>query len=219
MRRHLTYANVTATIALVFAMSGGALAANHYLIESTKEINPKVLKRLHGAKGATGKTGAKGATGAAGPAGSAGSAGTAGVAGTAGKQGGTGQEGDRGPSNAFSRFNDEEVALGVAAGVKKVLTLSLPPGSYAITATTDVFTAENETVVQCALVADNDNDVKTVGLSGFAFEESVTMQVVHEFEDGGEASIECVDNGASPAGVEHLKITAIQVGEVSNEEG
>jgi hypothetical protein len=28
MRRHLSYANVAATIALVFAMSGGALAAN-----------------------------------------------------------------------------------------------------------------------------------------------------------------------------------------------
>ena len=51
MRRRLSYANVTATLALVFAMSGGALAANHYLITSTKQINPKVLKKL------TGKTG------------------------------------------------------------------------------------------------------------------------------------------------------------------
>jgi hypothetical protein len=44
MRRHLTYANVTATLALVFAMSGGALAAKHYLISSTNQIDPKVLK-------------------------------------------------------------------------------------------------------------------------------------------------------------------------------
>ncbi len=64
MRRRLSYANVTATLALVFAMSGGALAANHYLINSTKQINPKVLKKL---KGSTGKTGAAGATGATGP--------------------------------------------------------------------------------------------------------------------------------------------------------
>jgi hypothetical protein len=28
-RRHLNYANVVATLALVFAMSGGALAASH----------------------------------------------------------------------------------------------------------------------------------------------------------------------------------------------
>ena len=52
MRRRLSYANVTATLALVFAMSGGALAANHYLINSTKQISPKVLKKLTGKPGA-----------------------------------------------------------------------------------------------------------------------------------------------------------------------
>ena len=60
MRRHLNYANVIATLALVFAMSGGALAANHYLINSTKQINPKVLKKLKG--NSQGKTGATGRT-------------------------------------------------------------------------------------------------------------------------------------------------------------
>ena len=51
MRKRLSYANVTATLALVFAMSGGAMAANHYLITSTKQINPKVLKKLNGQDG------------------------------------------------------------------------------------------------------------------------------------------------------------------------
>ena len=51
MRKRLSYANVTATLALVFAMSGGAMAANHYLITSTKQINPKVLKKLNGQAG------------------------------------------------------------------------------------------------------------------------------------------------------------------------
>ena len=68
MRRRLSYANVTATLALVFAMSGGALAANHYLINSTKQINPKVLKKLTGKTGRrTGAAGAAGPTGASGP--------------------------------------------------------------------------------------------------------------------------------------------------------
>ena len=69
----LTYANVVATLALVFAMSGGALAASHYLINSTRQINPKVLKKLKaphghrpGATGATGKDGDRGAAGASG---------------------------------------------------------------------------------------------------------------------------------------------------------
>ncbi len=68
MRRHFSYANVVATLALVFAMSGGALAANHYLINSPKQINPKVLKKLRGPKGKTGAAGPTGATGPAGPA-------------------------------------------------------------------------------------------------------------------------------------------------------
>lgn len=46
LRRNLSYANVTATLALLFAMSGGALAAKHYLVNSTRQLNPKVLRSL-----------------------------------------------------------------------------------------------------------------------------------------------------------------------------
>ena len=78
MRKHLTYANVAATMALVFAMSGGALAAKHYLVNSTSQINPKVLKKLRGRTGRTGKTGATGKAGAAGAPGAPGKEGAAG---------------------------------------------------------------------------------------------------------------------------------------------
>ncbi len=46
LRRNLSYANVTATLALLFAMSGGALAAKHYLLNSTSQVNPRVLHSL-----------------------------------------------------------------------------------------------------------------------------------------------------------------------------
>jgi hypothetical protein len=82
IRRHISYANVVATLALVFAMSGGALAAKHYLVNSTKQINPKVLKKL------TGQSGRNGATGATGP---------SGLAGSPGKEGPAGREGAQGP--------------------------------------------------------------------------------------------------------------------------
>jgi hypothetical protein len=77
VRSRLTYANVVATLALVFAMSGGALAASHYLINSTKQINPKVLGALRGkgAEGPPGKNGAPGPAGAPGPEGATGKTG------------------------------------------------------------------------------------------------------------------------------------------------
>src|ERR1700710_985645 len=77
MRRRLTYANVAATMALVFSMSGGAIAANHYLVNSAKQIKPSVLKKLKGATGKTGAAGAPGLTGKEGPAGKEGAAGKA----------------------------------------------------------------------------------------------------------------------------------------------
>lgn len=75
IQRRISYANVTATLALVLAMSGTALAAKHYLITSTKQISPKVLHKLKGNRGASGHNGARGLAGSAGPAGPAGPAG------------------------------------------------------------------------------------------------------------------------------------------------
>jgi hypothetical protein len=100
MRKRLSYANVTATLALVFAMSGGAMAANSYLINSTKQINPKVLKKLKGnagKAGANGASGANGANGAVGATGPQGAGGKEGSPGKEGKEGSTGKEGPSGP--------------------------------------------------------------------------------------------------------------------------
>jgi hypothetical protein len=82
VRRRLNYANVTATLALFFALSGGALAAKHYLVNSTKQISPKVLKALQGKAGAAGAQGKEGPIGKEGPAGKEGSKGKEGAAAT-----------------------------------------------------------------------------------------------------------------------------------------
>ncbi len=87
IRKRLTYANVVATLALVFAMSGGALAASKYLITSSKQIKPSVLASLKGKAGANGAQGAAGAQGAQGPAGPAGAKGENGAAGANGTVG------------------------------------------------------------------------------------------------------------------------------------
>jgi hypothetical protein len=93
IRKRFTYANVAVTVALVFAMSGGAYAASKYVITSTKQISPKVLKSLKGAKGANGANGANGAAGLTGPAGPGGPVGPGGAKGETGASGGEGKAG------------------------------------------------------------------------------------------------------------------------------
>jgi hypothetical protein len=86
-RLRVSPGTVIATLALVFAMTGGAYAAGKYLITSTKQIKPSVLKQLQGKAGASGLAGAPGAAGPAGPAGPAGSKGDTGAAGSNGTNG------------------------------------------------------------------------------------------------------------------------------------
>jgi hypothetical protein len=62
--RRLSYANVVATLALVLVVGGGtAWAAHHYLITSTSQIKPSVLKKLHGKNGVDGTNGTNGKNG------------------------------------------------------------------------------------------------------------------------------------------------------------
>jgi hypothetical protein len=68
--------NVVAWLALFVALGGTSLAASNYVINSTKQINPKVLKKLKGNRGARGAPGAKGPAGAPGAAGATGSVNT-----------------------------------------------------------------------------------------------------------------------------------------------
>lgn len=109
IRKRATYANVAATLALLFAMTGGAFAASKYLITSTKQIKPSVLAQIKGKNGAPGKAGAAGAQGPQGQAGPAGAKGengsngtngTNGADGKAGKDGAAGSKGSTGPTGA-----------------------------------------------------------------------------------------------------------------------
>jgi len=120
-RRRFTYANVAATLALVFSMSGGALAATHYLINSTNQINPKVLKALKADASRTHSDpvkavpGPRGATGASGKTGGTGRTGATGAAGAAGPQGSKGLQGERGqPGEAGARGATGEAGSAVA---------------------------------------------------------------------------------------------------------
>jgi hypothetical protein len=96
IRRRITYTNVAMTLALVFAMSGGAYAASKYLITSTKQIKPSVLAQLKGKNGKNGAPGLAGPVGPVGPGGKDGANGTNGAQGLAGENGKNGTPGSPG---------------------------------------------------------------------------------------------------------------------------
>ena len=118
IRKRVTYVNVAMTVALVFAMSGGAYAAGKYLITSTKQISPKVLKSLvgktgpAGANGAPGTAGPLGPAGPQGPAGAKGETGATGAAGSEGKEGPEGKEGKEGPEGKEGTFGGQQLPAG-----------------------------------------------------------------------------------------------------------
>ncbi len=107
MRKRLTYSNVAATLALVFALTGGAFAATNHnggsnsvaLTAATGHASIPATARSAKSKAKTGPrgpAGPKGATGAAGPSGPGGPAGPAGATGPGGPQGPAGSNGEKG---------------------------------------------------------------------------------------------------------------------------
>jgi hypothetical protein len=202
IRRHLTYANITATLALVFAMSGGALAAKHYLITSTGQISPKVLKNLRH------KAGPRGPTGAAGPAGKEGPSGKSVSAAASGS----------GSSTAFNANSGENWLWwpATAGQVQTVASLSLPAGKFAVFGKLVADNDGKAVIVRCELslgetiidkgfdgveVAEVPNDRHTMVLAGTG-----------SLSGPGTAKITC----SVPVTVEgkymDRSITAIQVG-------
>lgn len=109
IRQHLSYANVIATLALVFAMSGGAIAATGAFTAASSSIQAcvganGVVKILTGKKCKHGQKAVswnqQGPAGARGPAGAQGSVGTAGL------------NGNPGPSATTALTADNALALG-----------------------------------------------------------------------------------------------------------
>jgi hypothetical protein len=135
LRRQLSYSNVAATMALVFALTGGAFAAtshsgggsparatasvSHAMVAKKKSKAP--ARGPAGPKGATGASGAQGAAGSAGPVGPAGASGAKGENGASGAQGPEGKEGKAG-ANGTNGTNGKNGSPWTAGG-------TLPPGS------------------------------------------------------------------------------------------
>jgi hypothetical protein len=123
LRKHLSYSNVAATMALVFALTGGAFAATGvtsggsspskatasvtvaHAAKAKKKAAPKSARGPAGPAGKNGTNGTDGTPGATGPAGPAGPTGAAG-AGTQGEKGIQGEKGANG-TNGTNGTNGE----------------------------------------------------------------------------------------------------------------
>lgn len=103
-----------ASLALFLALGGTAVAARHYLITSTRQIKPAVLKALHGTRGPSGP---------AGPSGAAGSPGPPGV---------QGPKGEAGPGNLSALTTVRALDLKVSPGKEASSVATCPAGMHAV---------------------------------------------------------------------------------------
>ncbi len=125
-------AMIVACLALFVASAGTSIAARHYLITSTKQIKPSVLKKLKGAKGPKGSKGAIGAIGATGAAGAAGAQGPGGVVTTAVFNGGGG--GDIAGSSLVYVFTGATATVTTTASQRLTGAAEMPLGSLGVSA-------------------------------------------------------------------------------------
>jgi hypothetical protein len=109
LRNRFGIPGVISVIALVFAMLGGAYAANDSGGGGKATASAKAKKGPRGPKGATGAQGAQGPVGPQGPAGAKGDKGDAGAAGAAGSAGTAGPAGAPGKSVSVTEIPAEEL--------------------------------------------------------------------------------------------------------------
>jgi hypothetical protein len=194
LRRHLTYANVVASLALFLALGGVAFAATRLPRNSvgTGQLRPeavtagkiakKTRKQLMGARGPQGPQGATGKTGAKGP------------KGAKGEKGATGATGARGPAGtdgtgpAFEAFAGEKAVPGT------IVAQTLAPGSYVLNADAS-FTNGTGATAEVACTLAGSGALKTTVATGASA--TVSASVARSF--GAAAAVEL--NCTGPAGV------------------
>jgi hypothetical protein len=190
-----SYATIAATLALILSMAGGALAAGHYLITSTKQISPKVLRKLHGSRGPSGPRGAAGSQGPAGP------------PGPAGPQGPPGADG---ATLGLNDFKDGPINLPATNGENTLATLpNVPAGSYIITAKMTLETGKTGAAFPCFLRAGVDFDETDADLADGDADLAFTLS--HTFASPSNVTLGCQNGTNTGTAFKDAKISAVQV--------
>lgn len=126
LRDRFGIGGVVAVIALVFAMLGGAYAANN---SGDGKSTASAKKGKQGKRGKPGPKGATGPMGPQGPAGANGKDGTNGQNGAKGETGSTGEEGADGDDGATGATGDDGSIGATGATGESGFTSTLPPGA------------------------------------------------------------------------------------------
>jgi hypothetical protein len=125
-------------------------------------------------------------------------------------------------NDAFSTFHDGalDVPSFIGSLGNPIADLSIPhAGSYVINATLTL-TSGGGTAGEayCVLNAGGDTDRKnvTTHVATTLGGESMALQVVHTFSDGALVTLSCADYGVATEKAEYIKITAVQVNNLTN---
>lgn len=207
LRRHLTYANVAATLALFLALGGAAYAATQLPRNSVGtrqlraeavtagKIAKKTRRQLRGSRGPAGPQGATGKAGKQGP---------KGATGAKGAQGPAGKDGEAGTGPAFESVSKPGTPTPFT-GATQVVALTLGGGNYATSAQVVAKSSEGTTIT-CVLTGGGEASA-TIPKGGF---ETLSLAANRGLGGAGSAVVTCSTSG-EPAEVTFAGVTAIQV--------
>lgn len=211
LRRHLTYANVVASLALFLALGGAAFAATQLPRNSvgTGQLKPeavtagkiarKTRNQLRGATGPQGPQGPQGKTGKTGAKGATGARGAVGATGPAGAKGAAGADGT-GP--AYEVF---ATGKAIAVGTPTVIaTANVPAGAYVFSANV-VVEGPGEPTVTCNLNAGGEA-IAAIPAGGII---TVPLSATGTFGAAGSVTLACSSSG--PASERYANLIATQV--------
>lgn len=208
LRRHLTYANVAATLALFIALGGGAYAATQLPRNSVDtaqlkreavtagKIAKKTRAQLRGNRGPAGPEGPQGKTGKQGP---------RGATGARGAQGPRGEKGERGEPGTGPAFEVFGTAKPIAPTAAPVLAENLGVGAYVVSANV-VVVAAAESTVTCTL----DGGGEAVATLGPTETTILSLSVARSLSAAGPATLTCSASGGATARYANLIATQVR---------
>ena len=197
-------ATIIATVALFIALGGGAAAYASGLINgaqiknhsiAAKKLTNKALKQLKGNRG---------------PAGPAEQQGIQGVQGVPGAKG---DPGPIGPSSALSTYNKNFVDFGTTD--TNLASLTLPAGSYVVTANTTIANGVNVATTLCYMTDSHAGVIAQNYTSNDTTDIQSSLTIVAPLVSAGSTvDIDCFSSDADTFGV-YTHLVAIKLGSVT----